>query len=130
MCRVLVRWQEKPRYLADDAKHEMAHSRRGDIIAAFPDGHVWGREECLPNYVSIDIDGVPVSDIKKYMVPAYSSTPGPDGEKQMIKKRKYNIVLDNIPKRFLTALGRDGSVRISRTDISGRILDKVTGLME
>jgi hypothetical protein len=130
MCRVLVRWQEKARYLADDAKYEMAHSRRGDIIAVFPDGHVWGREEGLPNYVSVDLTGVPVDDIKKYMVPAYSAILGPNGEKQMLKKRKYNILIDNLPQAILNILAADGKITVSRANITGRIYNRITGTTE
>lgn len=41
-------------------------AKKGDVIVVRPDGWGWGKEECLPNYVVIKLEGVPVEDVKHY----------------------------------------------------------------
>jgi len=73
-----------------------ARSQIGDIIVVRPDGWLWGREECLPNYVVIKIPDLKIEDAKKYEESLQDTT---DKEKSiLLKVRKYQIpktIIDN-----------------------------------
>jgi hypothetical protein len=130
MCRVLVRWTEKPRQLAclEDWKYEATRSRRGDPIVVKPDGHVWGREEGLPNYVSLDLDGVPKELVKQFIVPDNSVFLRPDNGKPFrLHKRAWNINLDALPTVVVDRLRADGHATITAIMLSGKIVHKRTG---
>ena len=128
MCRVLVRWKEKERYLADEIKYERAHSRRGDIIVVKPDGHVWGRAEGLPTYVSLDMEGVPIQEMEKFQAQEESPILTPHGKPFTVRKRAYKIDLDSLNPDLLDALRRDGKASCSGGCLKGRIIHKETGL--
>jgi hypothetical protein len=128
MCRVLVRWKEKPRSLKQDWKHESTLSKRGDPIVAMKDGHVWGREEGLPNYVSLDLEGVPKEQFGQFLKPDKSVLVRPDGKPYWMHKHAYNIDLDRLPVAVLDGLRRDGHAAISWAELTGHIIHKRTGL--
>ena len=81
-----------------------ARSQIGDIIVVRPDGWLWGKEECLPNYVVVKLPDLKLEDAKKYeeslMEKVIEKDPqGKDIEvMRMLKHRKYQIpktVIDN-----------------------------------
>jgi hypothetical protein len=127
MCRVLVRYVDKRRTIDDDDKCERAHTVKGDPIVVQPDGHEWGREEGLPTYVSLDMDGVPVKEIKKYTNVEFSPILNEQGKRFIQKKRAYTIQLDELPLVIRDGLKRDGKAQVSLADIKGRILNKISG---
>jgi len=128
MCRVLVRWQEKKRSLKDDDKHERTRTHRGDPIVAMDDGHEWGREEGLPNYVSLDLEGVPKEKMRQFIVGEESSILAPTGKPFVHRKRAFNFKLDRLPQPVLDGLRRDGFAKITWAELSGHIINKETGL--
>ena len=129
MCRVLVRWTEKPRALAcvEEWKYEATRSRRGDPIVAMDDGHVWGREEGLPNYVSLDITGLPKEKVRRFIVPDTSMLVNPNGEPYVMHKRAWNINIDALPKNILNRLRADGYATVTLTNMVGKVVHKRTG---
>lgn len=73
-----------------------ARSQIGDVIVVRPDGWQWGKEECLPNYIVIQIPDLKYEDAKKYeeSLQDISDLKNP----KMLKLRKYQIsqsVIDN-----------------------------------
>lgn len=128
MCRVLIRWTEKPRHLKDDDFHEMNRTWRGDPIVAMPDGHKWGSAERLPNFVSLDLEGVPVEEIRKFIVHEESNLVSHTGKPVIRRKRAYNIAVEKLPTAIFNALKRDGVATATMADLKGRIIHKATGL--
>lgn len=127
MCRVLVWWKDKPRSLKENWKHDATSPRRGDLVVAMKDGHVWGREEGLPNFVSLDMDGVPKEEMRQFTVAEESVLVRPDGKPYQMYKQAYTIDVDKLPKAVLDGLRRDGHAAVSRMDL--RIVHKRTGLV-
>lgn len=127
MCRVLVRWREKPRSIRSDDKHERTRTLRGDPIVAMDDGHVWGREEGLPNYVSLDMDGVPKEQMRQFIKPEKGILVDQFSKPIFIHKRAYNIELDRLPKSVRDGLRRDGRAAVTWAQVTGHITHKLTG---
>jgi hypothetical protein len=48
---------------AEELQSYNARSQKGDIIVVRPDGWKWGREECLPNFIVVTIEGT-IADLK------------------------------------------------------------------
>jgi predicted ABC-type ATPase len=48
------------------ASTNKAASEVGDIIIVRPDGHEWGKAECLPEYIVIKLPDVKIEDVKKF----------------------------------------------------------------
>ena len=127
MCRVLVRWTEKKRSLVEDWKHEATRSRRGDPIVALDDGHVWGRCEGLPDYVSLDLEGVPKEHMRQFIVRDESTFVRPDGKPHVRHKRAWNIKIDELPRSVRNGLRRDGFAKVTWAELTGKIVHKRTG---
>jgi hypothetical protein len=61
----------------------------GDIIVVRPDGWVWGKEECLPNFIVVKVPSIPLETVKQYEQSLYDTT---IPEKPvLLKRRKYRI---------------------------------------
>ena len=48
----------------DNPQAPPERSRLGDIIVVRPDDHVWGREECLPRFIVVQLPGISYDDAK------------------------------------------------------------------
>ena len=94
---------------------------------AMDDGHEWGREEGLPNYVSLDLEGVPKEQIRQFIVPDESTIVRPDGQPFMMHKRAYNIDLEKLPANVKDGLRQDGHATITWAELTGHIVHKRTG---
>lgn len=53
----------------DVTKNTRGCFKRGDVIVAKPDGHVWGSSEGLPKFYQIDVTGAQVEDITAVLEP-------------------------------------------------------------
>ena len=63
-----------------------------------PDGHPWGREECLPNFVVIKIPDVAGEAIKKYLAPQYIGLPDANGVVETYRRRLWQIRWTDLPQ--------------------------------
>lgn len=75
-----------------------ARTRKGDIIAIYPDGHVWGRLECLPDFVVVKIPTVPYSET----IAHYCDTLEEPTTKKLFKRRKFRVP-ENIVNGWVSA---------------------------
>lgn len=41
--------------------------QQGHVVAIKPDGHVWGKEECLPTFYQVDLPGMEKKDLEYLM---------------------------------------------------------------
>ena len=59
--------QSKIDSLSDvDKRSRNARSQLGDIVVVKPDGWVWGREECLPNYLVVKLPQLTVEQVEHF----------------------------------------------------------------
>jgi hypothetical protein len=74
-----------------------ARSQIGDIIVVRPDGWVWGREECLPNFIVVKVPDMTLEEAKKYEE-SLSKTEIIDDKPvtTLLKVRKYQIPLADV----------------------------------
>jgi hypothetical protein len=66
-----------------------ARSQIGDIIVVRPDGWVWGKEECLPNFIVVKVPQMTETEAKKY---EESLTDNTDKEKPVLLKVRKHIM--------------------------------------
>lgn len=64
-------------------------SQIGDIVVVKPNGWEWGREECLPNFVVIQVPDMTYDEAKIYEESLMDNTD--PGNSKMLKHRKYNV---------------------------------------
>jgi hypothetical protein len=97
-----------------------ARSQKGDIIVVMPDGHVWGRVECLPEYIVVKAPGVTLADARQYAEPLYDNGAIVEDQK-LIRVRKWHV-----PVAYVDAVIAAGGVAtISRSVVLTRLQEKV-----
>lgn len=104
-----------------------ARVQMGDIIVIKPNGWVWGREECLPNYIVIQIPSIDVKTAESFVQPISVTYPNTDPEHigeevtKMSKKRRYAL-----PKAYVQTFVSQGKsvVKINVTQFNAQLVDK------
>jgi len=96
-----------------------ARSQIGDIIVVRSDGWLWGKEECLPNYVVVKVPSITEAQAKQYEQSLIDNT-DPQHPK-LIRVRKYAL-----PKVDISAI-KTNSVTFTKTAITNKLITK-TGL--
>ena len=76
----------------DDGQKKSRNARiqLGDIVVVRPDGWVWGREECLPNYLVVKLPQLTVEQVEHF-TQSLMGEPDAQGNRPTLKKRKYKI---------------------------------------
>jgi len=76
----------------------------GDVVVVRPNGHVWGKSECLPSYIVIKIPDLSYEDAKKYEEGIYEKYIGERGIEKVrrVKNRKYKIKKTTVDSIKLT----------------------------
>jgi len=97
----------------DSARDVFAY-KKGHIIDIKPDGHTWGKEECLPKFFVVKLPKVDVKDVQKYLEPKVDVL---SIERPTIAVRKYKLDVVNLPTLAKTALERDGMLTIDSASI-------------
>lgn len=124
-------------------------AKRGDIIVAFEDGHVWGNLEKLPpeqggKFVILKFPGVELSQlaelaatewgVKDITEPEWEdvTVQSRDGEfrtiRQMARRCRCHIKLDDLTTDNKRSLDKDGELTVSWNAIRDKVRDKVTTL--
>jgi hypothetical protein len=98
-----------------DAAKDVFAYKKGHVISVQPDGHTWGKEECLPKFYIVKLPKVSVADVKKYLDPKIDLFSTAD-VKPTIAIRKYKLDVANLPTLAKTALESDGVLSISKVD--------------
>jgi hypothetical protein len=76
--------------LTPEAKEQyLARSQIGDIVVVRPDGWLWGKEECLPNYVVVKVPQVTFEEAQIYEE-SLQDTTNPENPK-LLRHRKYAL---------------------------------------
>jgi hypothetical protein len=103
--------------------------KRGDVVNAMPDGHVWGKKEGLPKFLIVKIPGLdPKSaEAQKYVGPEYDGEPSDDNR---ITRSRFNFLVDSAPLAIKESLQNTGKVTITLNEAKSILEDKTTGLTE
>jgi hypothetical protein len=94
-----------------DAAQDVFAYKKGHVISVQPDGHKWGKEECLPKFYVVKLPKVSVADVKKYL-DVQMNTLG-DSTK-VIGIRKYKLDVSSIPTAIKNTLESDGVITINK----------------
>ena len=109
----------------DPEKDKQGCYKRGDPVVVMDDGHEWGKEERLPKFVVVKIPGLSVAKAKKYIQPILG-IPDAEGERPMIRRRLFRILLDDVPNLIKQKLRDTGEVTVTMTQIKNYIQNKDT----
>ena len=90
-------------------KSREARIQLGDIVVVKPDGWVWGREECLPNYLVVKLPQLSVETVEHF-TQSLMGEPNAEGDRPMLRKRKYQI-----PSQWVTPYITEGTSVITVT---------------
>jgi hypothetical protein len=103
-----------------DAALDVFAYKKGHVISVQPDGHKWGKEECLPKFYIVKLPKVAVKDVQKYLEPNVSVL---TEEREQIAIRKYKFDVANLPTLAKTALKTEGVLSISSVaDLDKRMI--------
>lgn len=106
---------------SDPVKDKAGCYKRGDIVDVRPDGFEWGREEGLPTFVKVKIPGLAVSTIKQFMESEMGDL------ETTVRRRKWNVLVDNIPVQIKQTLQTTGEVTVTLTQVRNYIKNKQSG---
>lgn len=127
MAEFLIKARNTVDLPKDEADSNCAYMR-GDIVVVMPDGHEWGKEERLPKFVVVKVAGMSVETAKKYMEPQVVDSGlvdvGGKATPRMTSKRKWKILMDDVPTAVKTALMKSGVYETSWSNIKTYIYDK------
>jgi hypothetical protein len=97
MCRLLVRWIDKP-----DTVQGHPNTKVGDVVIVAPDDWVWGRLEGYPQYLKVDLPGIPVEDatfLQDIQTDPDAAEPG-----EYLYRREWGIMSNRITPPILADL--------------------------
>jgi len=105
-----------------DKQSYEARSQIGDIVVVRPDNWVWGKEECLPNFVVVKVPGMNEVEAKQYEQ-SLMEQKGIDEHGApimvMLRHRKYAL-----PKTDITAI-KTNTVTFSKTSLIANTITKI-----
>ena len=100
--------------------------KRGDVVDVRPDGFKWGNGEQWPMFAKVKIPGLDPATVKQFM----DSEMG-DGfviaADVVVRRRKWNILVDNIPLIIKQQLQTSGEITVTLTQIRNYIKNKQSG---
>lgn len=91
-------------------------SEVGDIIIVRPDGHVWGKAECLPEYLVVKVPTIEYFQVQKFESNLY------DAEGNYVARRKYKVPLATV--QAWVTLG-NSVVTISKVNDRKTLIERV-----
>jgi hypothetical protein len=132
MCELLVK--------ARNAQHDDPEKDRrgcykvGHIVVVMDDGHEWGREETLPNFVKVKIPGLSADVVRDLIAEQREDDAGvpltdANGLPQRYRRRRWRIRVADIPANIRNTLLTTGEVTVTRAQIRNyvsRIRDGLT----
>jgi len=104
--------QRAERGITDEAFN--ARGEKGDIVVVMPDGHPWGREECLPKFIIIKAPTITIAQTK--FLECNLSALNIDNENVMKKRRQFRV-----PSAIVDEIIAQGGV----LTITKKILDNI-----
>ena len=103
------------------ASKNPAASEVGDIIIVRPDGHEWGKCECLPEYIVVKVPDIKVADVKRFEE-CLTEINELTNVNTMLKRRKYQLPTTTV--KAMATLG-NSVVTINKTTDKTTLIDSV-----
>jgi len=108
-----------------DAAIDAAWShKRGDVVAAQPDGHAWGRDEGLPGFYRVAVPDLLMAEAARLL----DRDVDPADPTNVLRARAFTVRLDLLPQAARDALAATGSATISRALAAPAVMHKASGL--
>lgn len=127
MAEILIRAADSLH--PDPAVDARGSYKRGDPVCVMPDGHPWGTAERDPaRFYIIEIPGVAVSTLAKYLEPVWGTPDPVTGERLRIRRRRWHA--QGTPQAWQAELAARGRLRKTWAEVRGYIRDKTTGRTE
>jgi len=95
-----------------DPERDVFAYKKGHVISIQPDGHKWGKEECLPKFYVVKIPEVKVEEVRKYLEPKMDLATFT----QAIAIRKYKLDVANLPTLEKSTIEKDGVLTLKSVD--------------
>lgn len=107
---------------ADPEKDRRGCWKRGYPVCVQPDGHQWGTKETLPRFVVVKIPGVSVAQVERVIDAQTEDDSGveqvdDEGRLKTFRRRRWRVLVDNIPAAIRNELLTTGSVTVTPTQI-------------
>ncbi len=107
-----------------------ARTQLGDIIVVRPDGWGWGKEECLPNFIIVQLPNVPVAAVQQMEDSLSDTVPVDinDSEKgtMVVFKKHFKYQVPQSQVRAWVALGQSKLVPPNAVLFIGTIITKTS----
>ena len=97
MCRLLVRWIDKP-----DTVPGRPNTKTGDIVIVAPDDWKWGTKEGYPQYVKIDLPGITIKEAA-FLQDIHFEDPE-DRSSDYLYRREWGILSNRITPPILAQI--------------------------
>jgi hypothetical protein len=95
-----------------DPERDVFAYKLGHVISVQPDGHKWGKEECLPKFFIVKLPKVSIATVNKFMEVKMDILNVEN--KEPIAIRKYKLDVANLTTALKTTLERDGVITINK----------------
>ena len=103
-----------------DAAKDVFAYKLGHVIAVMPDGHKWGKEECLPKFYIVKLPEVKVEEVKKYLESKMDLATATEA----IAIRKYKLDVTTLPRETKETLEKDGVITLEKVaDFEGYLIN-------
>lgn len=114
---------------ADPEKDRRGCYKRGDVVVVEEDGHAWGAKEGLPRFVRLRITGAGKALAERLTEiddedDAGNPVTDEKGERQMYRRRRWNVDIAALPAATRNALASTGVASISRALVRARLRRK------
>ena len=109
----------------DPDKDARGSYKRGDIVVVMPDGHMWGTSETLPDFVVVKVPGVDHERAQQLIESEVEIDPE-TGERIPVRRRRWNIKVDDVPLAVRKALRNNGEVTVTWNQVRNFVQNKLT----
>lgn len=105
----------------DLMKSARACYKKGDIIVAACDNHVWGRSEGLPKFYVVKVPDISVAEVNIYCDPHYKGL----SDTELKHKRKYKFDVTKLSLKNQNDIETKGIVTVSKAVLKKCMVTKV-----
>jgi len=92
--------------------------KRGMIVRVEEDGFQWGTKEGLPKFVLVKITGLAAKKVRGLVSPQDEDDIGVSQDPaQPFRRRRWRLLVDNIPNAIKIKLRDEGEVTVTKTQI-------------
>ena len=116
MAEILIKAKD---FVNPDPELDKFAYKRGHVVCVMPDGHPWGKKECLPDFVVLKVPDMTIEEAQVYLE---EKNVNPRTEQQKsIARRSMKLDIDHtsLSKTAKNSLKNKGVVNLTRVIIKG-----------